>query len=105
MLSDEGSQREHARQRAKIEQLEDVSQTVEPQDVLQRKANLTTDNGILRYTDTRLITITVKAIEGLATHLADLEQAAIQSNYAPRLLTRRHAKTFSAAVLALYRQV
>lgn len=49
-----------------------------------QEADLTAGHGILRYTG--LITITATTIEDLDTHVAALEQAAIQANCETRLL-------------------
>lgn len=92
-----------AAQRARLGQIEDVSQSAEFQDVLQQGADLTAGHGVPRVTG--LISVSAPNIDDLEAAVAAVTQAAIQSSCEIRRLVGQQAAAFTAAALPLCRHV
>ncbi|HEX4400131.1 MAG TPA: SCO6880 family protein [Galbitalea sp.] len=92
-----------AHQRAKIGQIEDLSQSAEYDDVLQQEADLTAGHGLLRYTG--LIAISAPTETELEAAVSAIEQAAIQASCETRRLVGQQAQAFTAAALPLGRGI
>jgi hypothetical protein len=90
-----------AAQRARIGQVEDLRDTAEFDDVLQREAELTGGHGLLRYAG--LLAITAPTATALQAAVAEVEQAAVQACCDTRRLVGQQAQAFVAAALPLCR--
>ncbi|MBE1878974.1 SCO6880 family protein [Myceligenerans pegani] len=86
-----------AAQRARIGQIEDVTQTSEYDDVLAQEAELAAGHGLLRTT--ALITVTAPDADQLEHDVAAVEQAAVQAGIETRRLYGQQTTAF-ATVLA-----
>jgi hypothetical protein len=73
-----------AAQRARVGQIEDVTQVAEYDDVLTQEAELAAGHGVLRATG--LITVSAADLDGLEHDVAAVEQAAIQAGCETRRL-------------------
>lgn len=90
-----------AAQRAKIGQIEDITQQTEYQDVLQQESELAAGHGVLRVVG--LISVSATTQDDLESAVAKITQEAVQDSLEVRLLVAQQAQAFAVAALPLAR--
>jgi hypothetical protein len=90
-------------QRAKIGQIQDLSEHQQYEDVLSREQALIAGHGDMEFSG--FLTVTAEGRDELSAAVAQIEQAASQASCETRVLYGRQAQGFVVAALPLARSV